>query len=194
MWVTAHEAVLSRVSSARTPRLPAFPQLRYAPRPPAQKPIGVTSSPFRKPAGSTGKRRGDRGGDAVTIRARDLLPPFPPPRPSRSREITRSDARITSIQQGNQHGAASPTHPHSRLGESSAQVPFKLLCSLQFLQIHAVMPHGRFSCPSRSCAFFWFFSEEIERSDEFSCLILVGCNPFSLPRFLVGLVVLVVSM
>lgn len=123
-----------------------------------------------------------------------ICPPFPPPRPSRSREITRSDARITSIQQGNQHGAASPTHPHSRLGESSAQVPFKLLCSLQFLQIHAVMPHGRFSCPSRSCAFFWFFSEEIERSDEFSCLILVGCNPFSLPRFLVGLVVLVVSM
>lgn len=76
MWVTAHEAVLSRVSSARTPRLPAFPQLRYAPRPPAQKPIGVTSSPFRKPAGSTGKRRGDRGGDAVTIRARDLPPLF----------------------------------------------------------------------------------------------------------------------
>ena len=142
---------LSCPESAR-PGLPdsPFPQLRYAPTPACAKANWRHVLAF-PPAGSTGKRRGNRGGDAVTIRARDLLPFSTSP--SVSREITRSDARITSIQQGNQHGAASPTHSHSRLGDSSAQVSFKLLCFLQFLQIHAVMPHGRFSCPSRSCAF-----------------------------------------
>ena len=73
-----------------------------------------------KTGGPLDRGRGDTGGDAVTIRTRDLPPSSPSAsRPSASREITRRDARIASIRPRNRPAAASPTHSR----ESSAQVP-----------------------------------------------------------------------
>jgi hypothetical protein len=48
------------------------------------------------------------------------------------------------------------------------------------------MPTGGSLARPVAARSFRFFSEEIERSDAVSCLILVGCNPFSLPRFFGG--------
>ncbi|KAK8449390.1 hypothetical protein SEVIR_7G211001v4 [Setaria viridis] len=101
MWFTAHIAVQCQTG----PILPV-PQPSYAPRQ-RKSQFGVTPAPFRKPAVHWSGEEEHTGGDAVTIRTRDLPPFSASPRPFASREIARRDARIAWIRPRNRRAAAS---------------------------------------------------------------------------------------
>lgn len=118
MWATAHEAVLSRLQSQFGPDPDSpFPNYAAPRQAPAQKPIGVTL-------------RGKGRGDAVTIRARDLLPLLHLPVRLAGNHARRRWNHLDPTGES-ARGSLSDPYSCSRLGESSAQVPFELLYSFQ---------------------------------------------------------------